>query len=105
MQYKPKKSRDKITDPTISIVTGIGESLATVLTGIEAYHCGNENCNGIITRKIGGWPKRCSKCGEEIDWLEVALIKECPECNKRYFHKDDMYCIKHETRVELIPLE
>lgn len=94
-----------MTDPGLIFVAGVTELVTTLVTRREAYQCGNENCDGVITRKIGEWPKRCSKCGEEIDWLEVAIVKKCPECNKRYFHKDDMYCIKHETRVELIPLE
>lgn len=102
VRFAPTKTLGRITDPKLAIVGGIIESVTTLATGFESYHCGN--CEATITRKISEWPKRCSECGEEIDWLEIAILKKCPECDTRYYGKKDRFCSKHDWKVDLVPL-
>jgi hypothetical protein len=67
-----------------------GYEIAASFYGLRQYVCGNF-LNGFHTinvpiNKNMSLPSRCYYCQIEIDWLgtEEKLVKECPECDRRY---------------------
>jgi ribosomal protein L37E len=70
------------------------------------YHCGN--CDDLITCPFkSNRPKRCSKCGWDIDWLGIYTRKIiiCPNCGEQDFEPDDKFCDVCPEPVRLKQLE
>ena len=104
MKYKPKPPfRD------IGTIRKDIEKLVGAVMEINVYTCGN--CDSTLTFPFrSSRPKRCSKCGEDVDWSDWSeiygrKIKVCPACNKSDFELDDMFCDVCPERMQLKVLE
>jgi len=116
MKYKPKfidispkianlfESKDKLP---VAVVGGITEAIIKTISlafGLTIrVTCGNEKCNETFfyshARKR---PVVCSKCGGEILWSDIHLlkIKICPQCMQTY-SVDENFCLFHTPAVKL----
>ena len=103
-KYKPRRTHEIDDEPNISLFSRIMDVVGAGM-GMQLFLCGNGNCNGYITLRIGEIPVRCSKCGEEIDWTKMSYYKICPQCKRQYLSLDSTYCGYHEQKIELKPLE
>ena len=103
-KYKPRRTHEVDGDVNISLFSRIVDIVGAGM-GMQLFLCGNGNCDGYITLRIGEIPVRCSKCGEGIDWTQMSYYKICPQCKRQYLSLDSTYCGYHEQKVDLKPLE
>jgi len=116
MKYKPTflgitEEVTKLKDPQLTVISGILETALQIGTayygGYVTYSCGNPKCGGTFTlTSRAKRPLICRKCGEEIDWKDIAtkIIRICPKCNTEY-SLDDNYCPYHVPKVALVEKE
>ena len=116
MKYKPKfidiapkianllGSEEKIPLAAAGgIIEGIIKTIGLAFGLTIRITCGNEKCNETFfysyARKR---PVVCSKCGGEILWdvIHLVKIKICPQCMQTY-SIDENYCLFHTPAVKL----
>ncbi|NDB46733.1 MAG: hypothetical protein EB150_09355 [Nitrososphaeria archaeon] len=103
-KYKPRRTYDAENDPNVLLFSKIVDVVGAGM-GMQLFLCGNGDCGGYITLRVGEIPIRCSKCGEEIDWARLSYYKMCPQCKRQYLSLDSTYCGYHEKKIELKSLD
>lgn len=103
-KHKPRRTHNIEDSDNVNLFNRIVDVVGAGM-GMQMFLCGNGNCNGYITLRMGEIPIRCSKCGEEIDWSDKSYYKICPQCKRQYLSLDSSYCGYHEQKIELRALD